>query len=159
MRTLKLQSNGPLYSNTVCDCIGRWYGLYHLVQQGGAWAGCGPTQSPPCCTKCNSPPMWPINGQCIPTSYNPMCLYCAHWRVNLLLYLKCSFYVYCVFGHYCSRILRNVYTILKVPLSAQKNTVWIKIILFQSKHIISGRQLHDTAVKTDACGIWPQVST
>jgi len=49
-----------------CDnwYIGRWWvgcGLLHLVQQGGAWAGCYPAQSPPRCTKCNSPP---INGQC-----------------------------------------------------------------------------------------------
>jgi len=36
-------------------------GLLHLVQREGAWAGCGPAQSPPGCTKCNSPP---INGQC-----------------------------------------------------------------------------------------------
>jgi len=36
-------------------------GLLHLVQRGGAWAGCGPAQSPPLCTKCNSSP---INGQC-----------------------------------------------------------------------------------------------
>ena len=36
-------------------------GLLHMVQRGGAWAGCGLTQSPPHCTKCNSPP---INGQC-----------------------------------------------------------------------------------------------
>ena len=36
-------------------------GLLHLVQRGGAWAGCGPAQSPPRCTKCNSPP---INDQC-----------------------------------------------------------------------------------------------
>jgi len=36
-------------------------GLLHLVQEGGAWAGCGPAQSPPRCTKCNSPR---INGQC-----------------------------------------------------------------------------------------------
>jgi len=36
-------------------------GLLHLVQWGGAWAGWGPAQSPPHCTKCNSPP---INGQC-----------------------------------------------------------------------------------------------
>ena len=35
--------------------------LLHLVQQGGAWACCGPAQSPPRCTKCNRPP---INGQC-----------------------------------------------------------------------------------------------
>ena len=36
-------------------------GLLHLVRRGEAWTGCGPTQSPPRCTKCNSPP---INGQC-----------------------------------------------------------------------------------------------
>jgi len=36
-------------------------GLLHLVQQGGDWAGLQPAQAPPCCTKCNSPP---INGQC-----------------------------------------------------------------------------------------------
>jgi len=36
-------------------------GLLYLVQWGGAWAGCGPAQSLPHCTKCNSPP---INGQC-----------------------------------------------------------------------------------------------
>ena len=36
-------------------------GLLHLVQRRGAWACCGPVQCPPCCTKCNSPP---INGQC-----------------------------------------------------------------------------------------------
>ena len=34
-----------------------------LKKRGGAWAGCGPAQSPPRCTKCTgiSPP---INGQC-----------------------------------------------------------------------------------------------
>ena len=32
-------------------------GLLHLVQQGGAWVGFGPAQSPPRCTKCNSPPI------------------------------------------------------------------------------------------------------
>jgi len=36
-------------------------GLLHLVQRGGALAGCGPAQSPPHCTKCNSQP---INYQC-----------------------------------------------------------------------------------------------
>jgi len=40
--TLKPQSNGPLYRNTVC------------------WQCCGPAQSPPRCTNCNSPS---INGQ------------------------------------------------------------------------------------------------
>ena len=62
MGTLKLQSTGPLYSNTVIGI--HWplmSGLLHLVQRGGAWAGCGPAQSPPRCTKCSSPL---INGQC-----------------------------------------------------------------------------------------------
>ena len=36
-------------------------GLLHFVQYGRAWTGCGPAQSPPRCTECNSPP---INGQC-----------------------------------------------------------------------------------------------
>jgi len=36
-------------------------GLLHLVQQEGARAGCGPTQSYPRCTKCSS---LPITGQC-----------------------------------------------------------------------------------------------
>ena len=34
-----------------CDRLVRWPlmgGLLHLVQRGGAWAGCGPAQSPPC---------------------------------------------------------------------------------------------------------------
>ena len=36
-------------------------GQLHLVQQRDTWAGSGPAQAPPRCTKCNSPP---INGQC-----------------------------------------------------------------------------------------------
>jgi len=36
-------------------------GLLHLVQRGGAWAGCGAAQSPHRCTKCNS---LPNSGQC-----------------------------------------------------------------------------------------------
>jgi len=31
-------------------------GLLHLVQRGGAWAGCGPAQSPPRCTKITANP-------------------------------------------------------------------------------------------------------
>ena len=36
-------------------------GLLHLVQRGEGWAGPQFVQVPPCCAKCNSPP---INGQC-----------------------------------------------------------------------------------------------
>ena len=36
-------------------------GLLHLVQRGGDRAGPQPAQSPPRCTKCNTPP---INSQC-----------------------------------------------------------------------------------------------
>jgi len=32
-------------------------GLLHLVQQGEDWPGPQPTQAPPCCTTCNSPPI------------------------------------------------------------------------------------------------------
>ena len=49
---------------TIIQQYGDWPlmgGLLYLVQQGGAWVGCGPAQSPPRCTKCNSPP---INDQC-----------------------------------------------------------------------------------------------
>jgi len=59
MTTLKLQSNGPLYSNTVIGIVA--VGGWDSVQRGGAWAGCSPAKSAPRCTKCNSPP---INGQC-----------------------------------------------------------------------------------------------
>ena len=62
MGTLKPQSNGPLYSNTVIGTLAvDGLLLLHLVQRGGAWAGCGPAQSPPRCTKFNRQP---INGQC-----------------------------------------------------------------------------------------------
>jgi len=49
MGTLKPQSNGPLYSNTVIGTLAVMGGLLHLVQRGGAWAGCGPVQSPARC--------------------------------------------------------------------------------------------------------------
>ena len=73
MGTLKPHSNGPLYSSTVTGtlAIDGWAvtcgtarrglgGLLHVVQRGEDWAGWGPAQSPPRCTKCNSSP---INGQ------------------------------------------------------------------------------------------------
>ena len=61
MATLKAQSNGPLYINTVTGTLAVDGGLLHLVQRGGDWAGPQPAQAPPRCTKCNSPP---INGRC-----------------------------------------------------------------------------------------------
>jgi len=58
---LKPQSNGPLYSNMVIGTLAVDGWAVTFGTRGGAWAGCGPTQPPPHCTKCNSPP---INGQC-----------------------------------------------------------------------------------------------
>ena len=61
LNPLEFRGNYRATSNNI---KGHWPlmgGLLHLVQRGGAWAGCGPAQSPPRCTKCNSPP---INGQC-----------------------------------------------------------------------------------------------
>ena len=48
----KPQSNGHQYGIGTLAVDG-W--LLHLVQQGWAWAGCGPAQSPPRCTKYNRP--------------------------------------------------------------------------------------------------------
>ena len=59
--TLKPQSNGPSYSNTVIGTlVVDWWAVTFGIR-GGDWAGPQPAQAPPCCTKCNSPP---INGQC-----------------------------------------------------------------------------------------------
>ena len=56
-------------------------GLLSLVQRGGAWAGCGPAQSPPRCTKCNSPP---VNDQCANHCIDMMvrCSAVLMWRLN-----------------------------------------------------------------------------
>jgi len=55
-----LESRGN-YSATLNNMkLVRWPlmgGLLHLVQRGGTWAGPQPTQTPPRCTKCNSPPI------------------------------------------------------------------------------------------------------
>jgi len=61
MGTLKPQSNGPLCKNKMVGT------LLHLVQRGGAWAGCSPAQSPSRCTKCSNSP--PIKLASVPTSY------------------------------------------------------------------------------------------
>jgi len=56
-------------------------GLLHLVRRGGAWVGCGPAQSPPRCTKCDSPPS---NGQCI-SHFIAMMVRCSAvlmWRLT-----------------------------------------------------------------------------
>ena len=54
-------NNSSTSNNTMLIHWPLMVGLLHLVHRGGAWAGCGSAQSPPRCTKCNSPP---INGQC-----------------------------------------------------------------------------------------------
>ena len=60
MGRLKPHGNGPLCSNTVIGitlAVDGWAVTFGTA----AWAGWGPAQSPPRCTKCNSPP---ISGQC-----------------------------------------------------------------------------------------------
>jgi len=56
--TLKPQSNGPSYSNTVIGtlAVDGWAVTYGTVRR-----GLQPAQAPPHCTKCNGPA---INGQC-----------------------------------------------------------------------------------------------
>jgi len=59
MDTLKLQSNGPLYNNTVIGtlAVDGWTVTFSTARRGLD----GPAQSPHRCTKCNS---LPISGQC-----------------------------------------------------------------------------------------------
>ena len=78
MPTLKLHSNVLVYSNTVIGTLTVDGGLLHLVQRGGAWAGWGPAQSPPRCTKCNSPP----TTASVPTSYYSIWHYNCLWTVK-----------------------------------------------------------------------------
>jgi len=85
-------------------------GLLHLVQWWGACAGWGPAQSPPRCTKYNSPP---INGQC--TNDGP--LLCGFnvaikglkWTVQLQVDLV-----------YCCKFIGKLYTFGK-PNQPQGN--------------------------------------
>jgi len=60
--TLKPQSNGPLYSNTVIGtlAVDGWAVTFGTARRD--LGGQSPAQSPHRCTKCNSPS---INGQCI----------------------------------------------------------------------------------------------
>jgi len=62
-----------------------------VVQRGGDWAGCGPAQFPPRCTKCNSPP---INGQrtnLILFDVTLLPLHCKGFRyLTLLLFFGCD---------------------------------------------------------------------
>jgi len=65
---------------TIIQWLVHWLlmgGLLHLVQQGWAWAEWGPAQSPPRCTKRNSPPINQLHiircGSIITS---------AHWRVT-----------------------------------------------------------------------------
>ena len=55
-----------------------WGGMLHLVQRGGGWAGCGPNQTTPRCTKCNCTP---INGQC--TNFIAFSVVCRAGRFEI----------------------------------------------------------------------------
>jgi len=59
MGTLKPQSNGSLYSNMVIGTLAVDGWAFATVRRG--LGGLRPCPVPPCCTKCNSPP---INVQC-----------------------------------------------------------------------------------------------
>ena len=61
-------------------------GLLHLAQQGRERVGVQPAQSPPHCTKCDSPP---INGQC--TNHCICCVMVMRCGFNVLTKeLKCT---------------------------------------------------------------------
>jgi len=72
--TLKPQSNGPSYSNTVIGtlAVDAWAVTFGTAT--GDWAGPQPAQASPRCTKCNSPP----STASVPTSSYSM------WHYNCL---------------------------------------------------------------------------
>jgi len=71
----KPQSNGSLYSNTVIGTlvVDGWAVTFGTARRG--LEGCGPAQSPSCCTKCNSPP---IDSQCTNFIRRGTVTTCAH---------------------------------------------------------------------------------
>jgi len=75
--TLKPQSNGPLYGNTVIGTltVDGWAITFGTV-------GWGPAQSSPQCTKCNSPP---VNGQCTITLLFDVTLYIPVIRYDRIM--------------------------------------------------------------------------
>jgi len=74
-------------------------GLLHLVQRGGDWTGPQPAQAPPCCTKCNSPP---VIGQC----------------TNILLYnSRCSAVLMCALKGYEGKF----WTLAIAPLTVHES--------------------------------------
>ena len=87
-------------------------GLLHLVQQEGDWAGLQPAKAPPCCTKCNSPP---INGQCtvgLPTSYYSMqhyAVFCSlRYGISLNHICVTNFKPKCFREQFCAQLNSDV---------------------------------------------------
>ena len=122
MGTLKPQSNGPLYSNTVIGTLAvDWcMGLLHLIQRGKDWAGCDPAQSSPRRTKWRNSPN--INRQCtnfisfdvalLPLLSNKLNRYNKYSSV-LLLCWKVFWYVFVVTLYCRSSALKT-----KLPLQS-----------------------------------------
>jgi len=84
MRINPLDSKGNYSATSNNTKLAHWPsmgGLLQLIQRGGAWAGCGPTQSPHRCAKCNS---LPINGQCTNHGIAMMvrCSAVLQWRLK-----------------------------------------------------------------------------
>ena len=85
-------------------------GLLYLVQRGGAWEGCGPAQSPPYCSKCNSPP---INGQC--TNF-----ILFDWHYNCLCPLKGHINIHCWVTENITNVDQSSWTAIATALKGLK---------------------------------------
>jgi len=100
-------------------------GLLHLVQRGEAWAGWGPAQSPPRCTKCNNPP---INSQC----------------ASFILFDVARDDIFFFFLFIYSCVLSSVfYTINELPLNSKGLTIW------QSQSADYEERMHDVALTAE----------
>ena len=107
------------YRITLSRYTGRWWvGCYIWYSEEKTGRGCGPVQSPPCCTKCNSPP---INGQ------RPVyqSLYC------------------CIMVH-CSAVLMCRKRLKTQSLKVQSNRRWLCPYILQYFHSIKSWKYRET---------------
>jgi len=97
-------------------------GLLHLVQRGGAWAGCSPAQSPPHCTKYNST-AHPSTAS-VPITvllYNCPLLYGFNVHTKGLRYVSFS---HIHITNYCSKMIWIQYVKATVGLPGHPDRRW-----------------------------------
>ena len=100
-----------------------------VVQQGGAWAGCGPAQSPPRCAKWNRPP---INGQCTNHCIAIWWSAVLKWQLKGYMYLLAPYSNIARHYVHCLLISHKEGDVFQQPAHAQaatNNWTWLALEL------------------------------